>query len=228
MNREIQFNFDPNNFQSSIINSINNLLRQSNPNANQILQIVGTEIQNMSKNLIDAFTEIRGTINSLKEACIKAYEDDSMYKMNNDKNIQNILIQNNELNESNKNIMKNQNQLIDNQNILKKDINNNINEIKEINNNMNDIQNNSKKMISENDLNLKKFKGENEKIIKEIDNINNGKLSELEEKIKILDRKCNNYENNINNIKSSISNLENTNNKNLNKISQIENKQKKI
>ena len=37
MNREIQFNFDPNNFQSSIINSINNLLRQSNPNANQIL-----------------------------------------------------------------------------------------------------------------------------------------------------------------------------------------------
>ena len=56
---------------------------------------------------------------------------------------------------------------------------------------MNDFQNISKKLISENDLNLKKFKGENEKIIKEIDNINNGKLSELEEKIKILDRKCN-------------------------------------
>ena len=92
MNREIQFNFDPNNFQSSIINSINNLLRQSNPNANQILQIVVIEIQNMSKNLIDVFTEIRGTINALKEARIKAYEDDSMYKINNDKNIQNILI----------------------------------------------------------------------------------------------------------------------------------------
>ena len=92
MNRKIQFNFDPNNFQSSIINSINNLLRQSNPNANQILQIVVIEIQNMSKNLIDVFTEIRGTINALKEARIKAYEDDSMYKINNDKNIQNILI----------------------------------------------------------------------------------------------------------------------------------------
>jgi hypothetical protein len=92
MNRKIQFNFDPNNFQSSIINSINNLLRQSNQNANQILQIVVIEIQNMSKNLIDVFTEIRGTINALKEARIKAYEDDSMYKINNDKNIQNILI----------------------------------------------------------------------------------------------------------------------------------------
>ena len=226
MKREIQFNFDPKSFQTSIINSINNILNQNQPSGNQILNVVGNEIESMSKNLIEAFTQIRGTIDDLREACIKVYEEDFKYKKNNDENIQNIYCQNNELNENNKNITKKQDQIINNQVILKNDINNNINSIKEINNNMNDIQNNSKKIISENDLNLKKFKGENEKIIKEIDNINNGKLNELEEKLKIIDRKCNIYENNINNIKSSISNLENSNNNNSNKISQIENKTK--
>ena len=130
MKREIQFNFDPNSFQTSIINSINNFLNQNQPSGNQILNVVGNEIESMSKNLIEAFTQIRGTINDLREACIKVYEEDSKYKKNNDENIQNIYCQNNELNENNKNITKKQDQLINNQIILKNDINNNINSIK--------------------------------------------------------------------------------------------------
>ena len=44
-------------YSTSIINSINTILNQNQPSGNQILSVVGNEIENMSKNLIEAFTE---------------------------------------------------------------------------------------------------------------------------------------------------------------------------
>ena len=90
-NKEMLLNINPEVFQTTILNSINNFLNNNRSGqyqlGNQIMQQVGNELQNMADNLVDAFKIVKDNINDLKEKCCSSYSDDKNYKDNNNKKI---------------------------------------------------------------------------------------------------------------------------------------------
>ena len=121
-NKEMLLNINPDVFQTTILNSINNFLNNNRSGqyqlgrqyqlGNQIMQQVGNELQNMADNLVDAFKIVKDSIDDLREKCGSSYSDDKNYKDINDKNINILADQNSALQEktsilenSNKNII---------------------------------------------------------------------------------------------------------------------------
>ena len=87
----MQFLIDPGIFQTSVLNSINNYLSNNmidqNQIGNNILQIVGKELQDMSNKLIEAFSTVNKNIDDLRQNCGIAYSESKQYKDNNNNHI---------------------------------------------------------------------------------------------------------------------------------------------
>ena len=92
-NREMQLNINPEIFQSFILNSINNFIKNLNNQNNQdqiqiqIWQGFGKELEDMFKHLIEAFCAVNENILDLRLKCGEAFSIDEKYKENNNKNI---------------------------------------------------------------------------------------------------------------------------------------------
>ena len=135
-NREMLLNINPEVFQSSILNSINNFINNNRNNQNeqnqiQVWQRFAKELENMSNNLKEAFQAVNENINDLRQKCGESFLVDKLYKENNDKNI-NLLAQENSA------LKEKTNQLVDSNSII---INNNNKLIKDIDNQSENINN---------------------------------------------------------------------------------------
>jgi len=106
--KEMQFSLDTNVLQTTLINSINEILKQNQSNTDQvvgkILTMVGQEIDKLSGNIISAFNEVRDRIDKLELKCASVYEENDQYKKNNSKSIDTIFSQNKIINNNQTNI----------------------------------------------------------------------------------------------------------------------------
>ena len=227
--KEMQFLIDPGIFQTSVLNSINNYLSNNmidqNQIGNNILQIVGKELQDMSSKLIEAFRTVNENINDLRQNCGIAYSEDKQYKDNNNNNIDFLAGKNsalekktNELEDSNNNLINTNKRIMSEivsqtENIIK--MNDNIN-------NLNEDHNKSKVQIKENEEYLKKFKGENENSYKEL----SIKCATFEDKLNKLTIQNEKIINELNIIKKNVSDLQIEDKNNLNLLNTVENDNK--
>ena len=165
--KEMQFNLDTNVLQTTIINSINEILKQNQSNTDQvagkILTMVGQEIDKLSGNIISAFNEVRDRIDKLELKCASVYEENDQYKQNNSKNIDTIFSQNQIINNNQTNInekLQNQENELTNFN---KDLKNIKNDIKII-----QKETKSKASLFASQEQLTKTNEANEKLFKEV------------------------------------------------------------
>ena len=78
--RKMMVNIDPNTLQISINNAINEIIQMNFKNSQElgqkILEMVGQEIINLSKNICEALNEIRNNMTILENKCSKFYNEE--------------------------------------------------------------------------------------------------------------------------------------------------------
>ena len=78
--RKMMVNIDPNTLQISINNAINEIIQMNFKNSQElgqkILEMVGQEIINLSKNICEALNEIRNNMNILQDKCSQFWNEE--------------------------------------------------------------------------------------------------------------------------------------------------------
>ena len=152
-NREMLLNINPEVFQSSILNSINNFINNNRNNQNeqnqiQVWQRFAKELENMSNNLKEAFQAVNENINDLRQKCGESFLVDKLYKENNDKNINLLAQENSALKEKTNQLVDSNSNIIDNNNKLIKKIDKQSENINSMSNNINNLNEDNKKSKS--------------------------------------------------------------------------------